>query len=57
MAARDAKIAKGVPAHEALRAAVAAIAPRFAPATAAAPTPGKDSASAAAPGVDAEMLE
>lgn len=49
VAARDAKIAKGVPAHEALRAAVAAIAPRFAPATAAAPTPGKDSASAAAP--------
>ncbi|MDR2330984.1 MAG: hypothetical protein LBE58_15375 [Comamonas sp.] len=52
VAARDAKIAKGVPAHEALRAAVAAIAPRFAPASAAAataPTPGKDSASAAAP--------
>lgn len=52
VAARDAKIAKGMPAHEALRAAVAAIAPRFAPATAAAagaPTPGKDSASAAAP--------
>lgn len=49
VAARDAKIAKGMPAHEALRAAVAAIAPRFAPAAAAAPTPGKDSASAAAP--------
>ncbi|MEJ5127632.1 hypothetical protein WH367_16445 [Comamonas sp. MYb21] len=55
VAARDAKIAKGMPAHEALRAAVAAIAPRFTPATAvaaaaaAAPTPGKDSASAAAP--------
>ncbi|UXC19148.1 hypothetical protein [Comamonas squillarum] len=49
VAARDAKIAKGMPAHEALRVAVAAIAPRFAPVAAAAPTPGKDSASAAAP--------
>lgn len=47
VAARDAKIAKGMPAHEALRAAVATIAPRFAPA--AAPTPAKDSSSAAAP--------
>lgn len=32
VASRDAKIAKGMPAHEALRAAVATIAPRFAPA-------------------------
>ncbi|WP_312836403.1 hypothetical protein [Comamonas sp.] len=36
VAARDAKIAKGVPAHEALRAAVAMIAPKFAPAESAA---------------------
>ena len=41
VASRNAKMAKGMAAHEALRAAVAAIAPKFAPASAGDP-PGKD---------------
>lgn len=41
VASRNAKMAKGMTAHEALRAAVAAIAPKFAPASADDP-PGKD---------------